>query len=161
MHNKLKAYTLFDVIIAMVIMGMISAITYVILSSLFVQYNSFDDTNKKLSSLILFKNTLKKELFLSKKITSVNDGIMIKINDSITIEYKFKSNFIERNFEQQKDTFWLKVDDFKKEYNSDNDVGMIKQINFNLTIFEEKFYLEFSKDYGAYIDINKFFLNEN
>ncbi len=161
MNYKLKAYTLFDVIIAMVIMGMISAITYVILSSLFVQYNAFDETNKKISSLVLFKNNFKRELFLSKKILSVNNGIIIEMNDSIEIEYKFNPNFIERKFEQQKDTFWLKVDGLKKEYDSGNNVKMVNQINFDLTIFEEEFNLEFSKDYGAYNDINNFFLDEN
>ncbi|WBX75088.1 hypothetical protein PG911_10505 [Tenacibaculum ovolyticum] len=108
--NKLKSYTIIEILISMLMMSIVVLITYVLFSSVIRQSQLFIKTEETLLAYVFFKNTLKREVFESKQITVINNKISLKFKKQI-IDYTFDENFIYRKDSRigEVDTIFLKL----------------------------------------------------
>lgn len=149
MKTYIKAYTLFEVIISMVIISVISLIIFVLFSSFTKQLNLFNETNSKLSTYVFLKNNLKREFYISKSIRSLPNGIEIEMNDSLNIFYYLKDGYILKKVNYTIDTIPIKLANMDKKMTSNN---YIKQLSLDFLIFNEPLNLVLDKKYTSKIE---------
>ena len=158
MKLKIKAYTIFEVVISMVIMSIISVIVFVLFSSFMKQLALYNDTNSKITSFSILKNNLKREVYLSQTISGKSNYIEINLNDSIAINYEFDENFIIKKMNKSIDTTFLNTSNYQTKMNKETN---ITQISFNCLLFGESIPLVLKKEYNSNHLINTSFNYEN
>lgn len=157
MNTKIKAYTLFEIIISMVIMSVISLIVFVLFSSFLRQINLYNETNTELSNYTFLKNNLKREFFQAEEINANSNSIYIKMNDSTNISYAFYNTHIVKKLKSTTDTLFVKLSNFNIQTNHYDNVNAL---TLDCTIFNEPISCTFYKKYRNSINI-KSLLNEN
>ncbi len=153
MNSKFKAYTLFEVIISMVIMSVISLIVFVLFSSFLKQLNMHNETSIKTADYAFLKNNLKREFYFAESIESQQNTIHIKMNDSISISYLFKDAYIIKHFNNNVDTIPIKSSVIDKKINQKD---YITQLQLELSLFGEPIPLVLNKQYNNAFKTNIF-----
>lgn len=158
MGLKVKAYTLFEIIISMVIMSVISLIVFVLFSSFLRQLHFYNDTSSEISNYAFLKNNLKREFYQAQKISSNTiNTITFEMDNNQNISYSFSKNHIIKKINKTIDTLTVKLSDFNIETNQNEQVTALK---LDCLLFEEPISTIFYKKHSNSININAL-LNEN
>ena len=94
--KKVKAFTIIEVTIAMLITGLLIAITYTSYSIIVKSYQAFSTKHEDLVVLNNIDHLLKRDFFKAEIIYKTNDGIELKQNNVI-IAYEFKPDYVVRH----------------------------------------------------------------
>lgn len=157
MSLKVKAYTLFEIIISMVIMSVISLIVFVLFSSFLRQLHFYNDTSTEIANYAFLKNNLKREFHQAKQINRLSNTIIMELKNNQNITYSFSKNHIIKKMNRVIDTIKIKLTDFHITTNQNEQVTNLK---LDCLLFNEQISTTFYKNHTNSINI-KTFLNEN
>lgn len=94
--KKVRAFTIIEVTIAMLITGLLIAVTYTSYSIIVKSYQAFSTKHEDLVVLNNIDHLLKRDFFKAEIIYKTSDGIQLKQNNT-EIGYEFKPGYIVRH----------------------------------------------------------------
>jgi len=104
--TKIKAYTLMEVTVAMLLSAICIGIAYSAYDIIGNYYRTFQQKNEKADALLSIREVLSKDFQKSKLVRSMPDGILLE-QDSVNINYVFEADHILRQIPS------LRTDTFK------------------------------------------------
>ncbi|WP_423147020.1 PulJ/GspJ family protein [Rubrolithibacter danxiaensis] len=149
--NKIKAYTILELTIAMLISAIVIGIafsSYTILNKL---YHVFNSKNKSITEFSLTNKILRKDFLQAKRIMKTESGIQT-IDDKGIVSYRFLKDYILRNqYDIRTDTLRLLneyvVCSFENREASIGDI--VDRLNFSTKIDNQVIMLDFIKEYSS------------
>ncbi len=149
--NKLKAFTIMELIIVMLISIIIISISYKSYEIIERQVLNFIKNNSKIEENILFENTLLSS-FENSDIITIDDNNIRCLNDSINIQYGFYDDFVLREniTNSTIDTFKVesKIKKFSILSNSEIKKNIIQTIEISIVNRLDTIGLIYSKTYS-------------
>jgi len=107
--QKVKAFTILEITITMLITGVLIAITYTSYIIIIKSYQSFTAKNDEMAVLVTVDHLLKRDFEQAETIYKTQEGISLK-KDNQLISYQFKPDYIVRNAAKP-DTFKVQTQD--------------------------------------------------
>jgi competence protein ComGF len=112
-HSQLKAFTLMEIIVSMVLTGIITAASL----SLYLNYsnlvrkknNQMHCSKENLQFYQIFKHEFDQALVIKK----FKEQVTFVLPDKAIVSYEFDPDFIVRSKKEQLDTFFIKAEDFE------------------------------------------------
>jgi prepilin-type N-terminal cleavage/methylation domain-containing protein len=109
MNNKIKAFTLMEVTVAMLLSAICISICYSAYHLIESYYHSFNEQNAQNDNFLMLKQTLQHDFSKSRLCMKAEDGIALEM-DSTTIYYHFEPDFMTRKINEiHTDTFKLSI----------------------------------------------------
>lgn len=151
----IKAFTLLEVIIAMLITALLVSITYNAYLIINKSYISFTEKNERLTTIILMDHMISRDFTRAGTITSFHDKILFcGLND--TVIYQFENNDIIR-VGNRTDTLKANVTNLSMSFEDrklqpvepNQDRLLVDDIVFTLTEEDQKIPLHYHKTYSA------------
>ena len=149
---KVKAFTLFELLIGMVISSIVIASSYFVYNLIYKKYLDYKEIRLNLVNFASFNAELENNFYHSKSI-KMNDKELSFVFDNKTIYFDFLDSIIIRTDSQVLDTFRISVENFEFVENTE---GLVSFVQFNSRLFDENFDLYFIKKYCAEELINSF-----
>jgi len=154
-RNKIKAFTIMEVTITMMIAAILMGITYTAYSIVSRSYLSFNTKNKDMAELEQLDGLLKKDFDRAEIILKETDGISIKHTDR-TVSYQFNPDYIIRTAGIT-DTFKIKTGEITtsfegrpvNEANASQEQNRLDQLDLNLLFQNEKIPYHYYKQYSS------------
>ncbi|HAL80964.1 MAG TPA: hypothetical protein DCO83_01020 [Mucilaginibacter sp.] len=154
-NQKVKAFTIMEVTITMLITGLIIGITYTSYSIVIKSYHSFTIKNDNMAVLVGLDHVLKRDFDRADSILKDSAGITIKKND-VSIKYIFMPDFIVRN-SVRNDTFKVQTQDVITTFENITNIEMqataeqnrIDGLDFTLMFQNEKIPCHYRKLYSS------------
>jgi prepilin-type N-terminal cleavage/methylation domain-containing protein len=154
-RHKIKAFTIMEVTITMMIAAILMGITYTAYSIVSRSYLSFNTKNKDMAELEQLDGLLKKDFDRAEIILKEADGISIKHTDR-TINYQFNPDYIIRT-SGITDTFKIKTGEIAtsfegqpvNEANSSHEQNRLVQLDLSLLFQNEKIPYHYYKQYSS------------
>ncbi len=161
---RVKAFTIFEMVITMMITAIVIGITYTSYSIVVKSYNSFNNKNNDMAVVIDLDHVLKRDFERAEIILKDTDGIALKTGAQI-IKYQFKPDFITR-YGVRIDTFKVQAVDVitafenmpVNELQVTDEQNRIDEIGFTLLFKNEKIPYHYNKQYSS---VNLFQRNPN
>lgn len=119
-------------------------------------------TQENIFEYTLFKSTLKREFFKSKKVT-FSEGVLSMYFEKDKIDYKFKNKIVFREIKNKNvvDTLYINVKNITPNFIDSSKKGTISKLVLEVLFFNEDTSVFLEKRYGADVLINNFFENED
>jgi prepilin-type N-terminal cleavage/methylation domain-containing protein len=150
--RKLKAFTLLEVLIAMVISTLVIGAGFVGYEFTMKQYYAFRENSTVMSDACIFQSVLKKDICLARRVSLTSYGLSCNTQEKF-IRYDFKRDYVLRiNENDMRDTFHIKNDSLSLLYNNlvQIDPGkQIDRISFRIDLHGELQSVVITKEYGA------------
>jgi hypothetical protein len=152
---KVKAFTILEVTISMLVTALVIGITYTAYVIIIKSYHAFTKKNEDLAVLISLDHLLKRDFDKADTILNNEDGIIL-FQHGQTVKYLFASGFISRNAAKV-DTFKLQSSDITtsfegrpvNETQSINEQNRIDALDFTLLFKDEKIPYHYQKLYSS------------
>ncbi|MES2113017.1 MAG: prepilin-type N-terminal cleavage/methylation domain-containing protein [Bacteroidota bacterium] len=153
--NKVKAFTIMEVTITMLISAVLIGIAYTSYSIIIKSYNSFNDKNNKLAVLYNLDHLLKRDFDQAAIISKDQSDIAIK-KDNVLITYKFYADFVTRKGASI-DTFKVQTDGLITNFENAPVIGLagsgnlkrVDELLFNVQFDKEKIPYHYTKVYSS------------
>lgn len=147
--KKVKGFTLMELLVGMVISALVISFGYQAFHLIGKQFSSYRSAKKELNERELFQSVFSRDLASSYTARKIQNQIDLAL-DSSRIEYKFEDEFILRNTNLSKDTFYLPVREMSTGA-ADFDLTdtLIRMIKLRLLVNQEEQFLEFRKEYDS------------
>ena len=152
MIRKIKAFTIIELVVVMILTSIIVGIVYSAYSIVGNQYTGYKKINTQNSRVALLSMLLNKDFSTSCFIKSGEDKIFFYDKENNTITYEFWENCITRNSNAVTDTFFIsslnvemKFLNQKQQFHN----SLVDELNFETAIFEEQQLFHFKKKYAA------------
>lgn len=142
---KVKAFTLFELLIGMVISSIVIASSYFVYNLIYIKYLDYKEIRLNLVNFASFNAELEDNFYRSKSIKR-NDKELSFEFDNKTIYFEFLDSIIIRKESQVLDTFRISVENFEFVENTE---GLVSFVQFNSRLFDENCDLYFIKKYCA------------
>ena len=154
-NQKVKAFTIMEVTITMLITGLIIGITYTSYSIVIKSYHSFTTKNDSMAVLVSLDHVLKRDFDRADSILKDSAGITVKKND-MSIKYVFMPDFIVRN-SLKTDTFKVQTQEVMTSFDNIPIIEMqataeqnrIDGLDFTLVFQNEKIPYHYRKLYSS------------
>lgn len=153
--NRVKAFTVLEMTIAMLLASIVIGMTYAIYSIVANSYNSFNVKNDKMAEILRVDELLKKD-FLSADIILKNEsGFLVKRAEQLT-NYEIQPDFIIRS-SIAIDTFKVKTDSLNMSFQTiplievgeKDEQNRINDIKFFILHENQKIPYNYHKQYSA------------
>lgn len=150
-NNKVPAFTLMEVTIAMLIAAIAIAITFTAYRIVSGSYLDFTRKQEKIATFITADKLLKQDFINARHIIKTEEGLMMEMEDGM-INYHFKPDYILR------DQFSLNIDTFKMKINNSSflfergvaeEGKSVDQLSFNAEVDGQSIALYYQKVYSA------------
>jgi Tfp pilus assembly protein PilE len=151
MKQKIKAYTLMEITIAMLLSAVCISMCYSAYGIITGYYKEFGRKNEASAALSSLKQVLARD-FLNSKHALREENKIILLSDSITIAYGFESEWITRDLNQQHiDTFKVKSSTLTAyfEHLEVLSADTIDQVSFNVILSHKTVPIQVRKVYSA------------
>jgi Tfp pilus assembly protein PilE len=153
--QKVKAFTILEVTITMLITALLIGITYTSYSIIVKSYRSFTVKNEEMTVLVTLDHLLKRDFDQAEMIFKDQDGIALTSNDK-TIKYEFKPDYIVR-IAVRIDTFKVQTQDVNmafeniplNEVQETEEQNRIDEVAFILIFQNEKIPYHYNKLYSS------------
>ena len=153
--HRVKAFTIMEVTITMVIASILMGITYTTYSIISKSYLSFNTKNNDLAALEQLDKLLRRDFDQAEIIQKETGGITIK-NANHMVTYEFTPDFIVR-IAGIEDTFKVKTEEITtsfegqsvKETGSSEEQNRLDQLSFTLGYQNEKIPYYYHKQYSS------------
>lgn len=136
---KIKAYTLMEVTVAMLLSAICISICYTAYYIITGYYTSFYQKNKTASEVLSLRHMLEGDFSKSRLVFRTEEGVMVQV-DTMKIYYAFTEHAILRKFGTlPSDTFKLQSTDLTSHFERQEvlDTGIIDQLNFKVFLAEK------------------------
>ena len=155
MEHKVKAFTILEVTITMLIAGLLIGITYASYSIIIKSYHSFTIKNDDMTIIVSLDHLLKRDFDQADTIFKEPDGISVK-KDVKIVKYTFRTDFIVRE-SARIDTFKVQAIDVTamfentavNEIQATAEQNRIDQLDFVLIFQTEKIPYHYRKLYSS------------
>ena len=160
--NKIKAYTILELLITMVVTSIIVSILYLLFLTLSQRYEAFNRNEFEVTTISLFKNTIKRDFYRSDFLL-LNTKELKCIRNGEAVIYSFGEKFIKRKAKKNNivDTFTIKVKQIDPVFINDNKLKLLKRIALKVDFLGREIGVHLSKDYASDILINQKFADGN
>ncbi len=110
--KKVSAFTIIEIIVAMLISGIVISASYTIYFNFKVLFIETQLEFEENSRILLLQSLLKRDFREADFIKSRNDELIINFADKEKIYYEIEEDFIVRNNQEIVDTFFIIIDDY-------------------------------------------------
>lgn len=160
-RHKIRAFTILEVVISMLITAIVIAITYTSYSIISKSYGSFNDKNKMLADYALLDHLLRRDVVQASLIQKDEDGITLTAPNK-NIRYTFSNDYILRQ-SLRTDTFKFTSQALQVSFEhkpilalSDTlEQNRVDEISFDLLYQNEKIPYHYEKAYSSENLINR------
>lgn len=154
--NKIKAITVLEIVVSMLISSLVIIMAYAGLDVFNESIRLFKNRNYEYSQLLLIGNLMHKDIEDSERVIKMNNGIQCFIQGS-DVQYDFEDQYILRTKGSLTDTFY--VSHKSPAYFMNNKEVMVSgllvdYIKLEIFLSDENFEQVYCKNYGADIYIN-------
>lgn len=156
--NKLKSYTIIELLISMMVISIIVYISYSFFSLFTKQFDFFRNTEDTFLEFSFFKKTLQNDFFQAKQIEATNNNIQLVFHDK-KVEYSIKEDLVYR-IEKSIDSFSVNISNVKTLYKN-KDINLVTDLILEAELYNTKTTIFMSKSYGVDILVNNYFNDEN
>jgi Tfp pilus assembly protein PilE len=154
-RNRVKAFTILEVTITMLIAGLLIGITYTSYSIIVKSYRSFTLKNDDMAVLVSLDHLLKRDFERAEVIVKDHDGIVLTANDKV-IRYGFKPDYIIRS-STRVDTFKVQTQNVTtifenaeiNEVQETEEQNRIDELGFTLLFQNQKIPYHYHKLYSS------------
>lgn len=108
--KKLKAFTLTELLVAMVVSAIVIAVAYQIYSIASMQFGEYKKVNDKISNEVVLKGLLNMDFFTSTAVLQRSENSIEIHKQDTLIEYAWNEFFVLRTKNNMRDTFFLEVE---------------------------------------------------
>lgn len=151
MMQKIKAFTLMELLIGMIIGCIVVALGYSTYNIIFKQYSAYKAIKNKVVEIMQL-NTVMNNDFTTADFITFSDNKLILNNRDTLLEYYFNDSYIIRTNNTFADTFQLKTTNFLvKSVDSTelNATDMLTNFNFDMLVSGDTQHVTFTKNYSA------------
>lgn len=161
-RDKIKAFTILEALISLLIMAIIIGLTYTIISFFSKQFIYHNNYNNIILDYQLFESTFKRDLYLTDKIEADGKILFLKNYDESVIEYKFLNTGISRRMNNTTSHFDLDYYGFSvSEAHQGSFLSDNVTIKMSVKVPGDTIHQLFYKYIDQSETINKKFVNEN
>ena len=156
--QKLKAFTLLELLIAMVISSIVVAFGYSVYSLMYKQYLSYKKTKTEIVKTMQFNTVLTNDFYNSEEITFSENTIAIFRKNNEPLIYTFNDNFILRKANEITDTFKIATTNIQEKFvfkNESYPSTLIAKFSFDSQLSWDVQHFLFTKNYSAATLLNK------
>ncbi|MFO0357000.1 MAG: type II secretion system protein J [Sphingobacteriaceae bacterium] len=148
--NKLKGFTLIEVLITMCISTVIIMLSYSTFTFINKQFHNYKDQNNFLYKYVDLKHKVT-DLFQSAISISSNSESEIKfITDTLVTSLEFNSNYILMRKKALCDTFYFKESKVNIGFLKEDKMNhLVEELTIETTYSSQQFKLNFQKEYDA------------
>lgn len=148
MHQKkIKAFSLIETLIAMMLSGILLSLIYISFSFLFKEYALIRNKGFKSVNNHLFYSYLYNDFNKIEKIIKLNDNKIQLLNKTREINYVFNPDFVLRENGNQLDTFKIQILDFQINTLNFPSQQLVKGLNIGVKINDDLFTVKMEKEY--------------
>jgi prepilin-type N-terminal cleavage/methylation domain-containing protein len=159
--QKIKAFTIMEVVVTMTIAAILMGITYTSYQIVNKSYRSFNVKNNEIAALERLDELLKKDFNRAEFIEKVEKGIIIKSRRD-TVQYEFTPDFILR-ISAITDTFKIKNEGLSTSFEDrlvdgqglSEEENRLDGLNISLLLQNEKIRYQYHKIYSSLNLINR------
>jgi Tfp pilus assembly protein PilE len=153
--HKVKAFTIMEVTVAMLLAAIVIGITYTAYSIISQSYIAYHNKNEDMAGLVRLDELLKKDFSHADTISKVENGIVCKI-DTACVNYEFQPEYIVRH-STIIDTFKLKTTEINMlfenqpitEINNIPEHNRLDEVNITVLFHDEKIPYYYHKQYSS------------
>lgn len=142
--TKLKAFTISELVVSMILTGIVISIAVTLLFMVKSQFVTFQEKNKTLYELNLFKTLLNKDFEKAEGIIWDETELSFK-GSSTKLTYIFDEEYIVRNQSQLIDTFLLRISDVNTLLLDNN---LVVDFSFDIESHNKVYSVHFRKQYA-------------
>ena len=151
--KKLKAFTLMELLIAMIIGGIVVGISYTAYSIIYKQFLNYKSMNGKINEASLL-NTLMQHDFSNASFINASGEkeITFTFQPENKIVYRFDQDYIIRQTGETRDTFFVPAENIERRFQNEkisDYTALIDAVSFEATISGEKEFFNFGKQYAS------------
>lgn len=158
--KSLRAFTILEVLLTLMLMGIIITISYALFNVLGKQLSLFEKENINELDYNLFNYAIKSDIDKADDFDIRGDELFLHYYDNTTIHYKVSRNDILRRHAKSTDTFKIHVTDFKFSQNS-SDKPLNKIFELSLVVLKDTINANYFLNKSVVEDINNLYINEN
>lgn len=150
--KRLKAFTLMELLVAMLISTIVVGISYQAYHIVYQQYMSYRKNNQLINNVFMLHTALQTDFMNAKFVNKKEDAVVMKDKDGNKIIYFFDQNYILRNVNEMQDTFFVSANDMHLKFISEDQKateGIIDEFYFTSLVAGEEEHFHFSKTYAA------------
>jgi prepilin-type N-terminal cleavage/methylation domain-containing protein len=146
--KKLKAFTLLELLIGMVVSTIVVAIGYAAYTVVYKQYLQYKLLREEMVEIAAFKNEFQNNFYHSKIIKADDNSIYFEFSNNKKVKFTFFDTFITRQVDGLTDTFKVENNNRVKVYIDESNTE-IKDFVFNSILFNEPIVFSFQKQYSS------------
>jgi prepilin-type N-terminal cleavage/methylation domain-containing protein len=159
--KKLKAFTLMELLIGMIISSMVIASGYYAYSIIFDRFEKYRDVKKKLVTGEQLNSILNNDAFTADLISFRDDELVLTKGPEKSIRYHFYDERIIRTEQEVSDTFAIAAVDIQPQFLFPENNSFVQQFSFKATLLDEKAFFCFTKSYPAELLMQHKLTNED
>lgn len=156
--KKLGAFTLMELLIAMIVSSIVIAFGYSVYSIIYKQYLTYKTSKTEIVSTMQFNTTMNNDFINSVEITFAENTVTIFNKNKEPLHYKFNDDNILRMNNEVTDTFKLAAVNMKEKFvlrSEDLHSSLINEISFDSQLAGDTQHFVFRKNYSAATLLNK------
>ncbi len=158
--KSLKAFTILEVLLTLMLMGIIITISYTLFNVLGKQLSLFEKENVSELDYNLFNYAIQNDMDKAEDFDIHSDALSLHYYDNTTIHYTISNNTILRNRATSTDTFKVHVVDFKFSPH-DSNKPWNKTFELSLVVLNDTIHANYFLERSLIKNINSLYLNEN
>lgn len=149
--KKLKAFTLIEVLVTMLLTTIIIGIIYYAYEVVQKQFIHNKTNDEGITQLSMLNYLLEKDFNESAEVIAANNGITFLYNDLKSINYEFDEEYILRNTENVTDTFKIAVENATQLFLESlvNKGDLVDRLEMDLKYSKESLYFVYTKEYAS------------
>ncbi|HET6243888.1 MAG: prepilin-type N-terminal cleavage/methylation domain-containing protein [Bacteroidetes bacterium] len=151
MIKKVKAFTIIELVVVMILTSIVVGIVYSSYSIVGNQFYMYKKTGIQNSQVALLKMLLNKDFTTSQTIKKGNNELFFYQENNLIL-YGFGENFITRNSNAVKDTFAISPINIDTRFLNQvilNNNDIVDELYFEAEIFKQQQVFQFKKQYAA------------
>jgi prepilin-type N-terminal cleavage/methylation domain-containing protein len=154
--KKLKAFTLFELLVGMIISSIVIGFGYAGYTLIYRQYLNYSVTKRGIIDVVQLNAILNNDFITSESAKLEMDKLILNYENGLQKEYSFGEKYILRKEQEYVDTLKIGVMNVIANRNGDEQVTdlLISELSFDAVIHEETMHFHFIKSYSAETFIN-------
>jgi prepilin-type N-terminal cleavage/methylation domain-containing protein len=148
--TRCRAFTIIELIMAMLISSVIIGIVYYVYIMFNHQFSNYREKANAIDEYLIFQKALQRDVESADAIKnpSANEIDCFTIADGRTVQYVFSNAFIVRSLQGAQDTFHIKNSGYEAEPVNDSTV-LIKNLVLKMAVFDMPLRTTYTKIYSA------------
>jgi len=157
--KRLKAFTLIELIVALIISGIVISIAATCYQIVYKQYKEYKNVNETLSQAALLNMLLNKDFQNFQYVNKTSDGIEFSgfstqqtSNEEQKTVYEFGQQYIIRKYTTIQDTFGVVLANTSLKFQNkeiENNSTLVDELSFETDVIQENETFHYKKQYGA------------